>query len=253
MPIAGLGLHVLIAICFAVHALRSGQDRYWLFILFMFPLLGSLVYAIAIWLPELRGNPGARRVASGLRHALDPQRELREARDAFELSPSADHRLRLAEALLAAGRADEAVEQFRAAMSKVHSDDPAIQVRLAQALLDAGDAAATIAELDALRRAHPGYRSSEGHLLYARALAADGQRERAREEFDSVVGYFAGFEARARYAETLLRWGEQDAARALAVLAAKQAARLPKYSQRMNREWIARLQRVERGEALDAR
>ena len=33
MPIAGLGLHVLTAIFFAAHAIRSGQERYWLWIL----------------------------------------------------------------------------------------------------------------------------------------------------------------------------------------------------------------------------
>lgn len=43
MPIIGLGLHVLIAIYFAAHAVRTGQDKYWLWILFAFPLLGSLV------------------------------------------------------------------------------------------------------------------------------------------------------------------------------------------------------------------
>ena len=33
MPV-GLGLHVLIAIFFAIHVIRTGQDRYWLFVLF---------------------------------------------------------------------------------------------------------------------------------------------------------------------------------------------------------------------------
>jgi hypothetical protein len=45
MPIVGLGLHLLIALFFAVHAVRSGQQLFWLFILFSFPLLGSVVYS----------------------------------------------------------------------------------------------------------------------------------------------------------------------------------------------------------------
>lgn len=45
MPFVGLGLHFLVAIYFAVHALRSGQGLYWLFILFSFPILGSVVVA----------------------------------------------------------------------------------------------------------------------------------------------------------------------------------------------------------------
>jgi len=43
MPFAGLGLHVMIAVLCAIHAIRNRQQMYWIFILFAFPLLGSLV------------------------------------------------------------------------------------------------------------------------------------------------------------------------------------------------------------------
>jgi hypothetical protein len=252
MPIVGFGLHFLVAIFFAVHAVRSGQDRYWLMILFMFPLIGSLVYALAIWLPEMRHTHAGRQLVKGVRNIVDPDRELRAAQDAYDTVASADNRLRLADALLAKGRANEAAVQFRAAMSSVHRDDPTIHVRLAHALIEAGDAAAAKEELDALRRAHPSFRSQEGHLYYARALADLGEREAARHEYDALVGYYAGFEPRARYAEALLQWGERDAARELAAASMKQAARLPKYSRRMNSEWIKRLERITRGEAAPA-
>lgn len=248
MPIAGLGLHILIALCFAVHALRTGQDKYWLFILFMFPLFGSLVYAVAIWLPEIRHSYAGRRVVAGVQRALDPGRDLREAQEAFDLTASADNRLRLADALLAAGHPTDAVEQYRAAMRNVHRDDPVIHVRLAHALLESGRAADARDELDALRRAHPGFRSPEGHLIYARALAGLGERERTREEFESLIGYYAGFEARARFAEVLHGWDEIEAARGLAQTALRHAAKMPGYSRRMNSEWLKRLERIARGE-----
>lgn len=56
MPYSGLGLHVIIALCFANHALRTGRQRYWLLLLFSFPLLGSAVYFFAEYSPELRCN-----------------------------------------------------------------------------------------------------------------------------------------------------------------------------------------------------
>ena len=52
MPIFGIGLHILIAIFFAIHAIRTGRELYWLVILFMFPLLGSIVYFAAVFLPS---------------------------------------------------------------------------------------------------------------------------------------------------------------------------------------------------------
>ena len=249
MPLAGLGLHILIAVCFALHALRTGQERYWLFILFMFPGLGSLVYAVAIWLPDVRHSRTGRRLVASVQRAVDPGRELREAREEFDHSATASNRLRLADALLQAGQADEAIEQYRAAMRNVHRDDPVIQVRLARALLEAGKAEAARDELDALRRAHPGFRSPDGHLIYARALGALDDHVRAREEFESLIDYYAGYEPRARYAELLHRWNEVEAARALAATALKQAERLPDHSRRMNSEWLKRLERIAQGEA----
>lgn len=244
MPVIGLGLHFAVAIVFAVHAVRSGQDRYWLFILFMFPLLGSLVYALAIWLPEMRHSRGARRIVRGVRDMIDPGRELREAQEAFEVAATADNRLRLADALLAAGRADDAVRCYEAALRGVHSDDPHIQVRLAQALLEAGRAQEARDLLDALIRERPDFKSAEGHLTYARAVAATGDRARAKEEFEALVGYYAGFEARARYAQLLSEWGEDDAARVLRNESLRQANRLPRYARVMNKEWIEQLQRL---------
>ncbi|AEG69672.1 conserved transmembrane protein of unknown function [Ralstonia solanacearum Po82] len=44
MPFLGIGFHVIVALFFAVHAVRTHQSMYWLFILFAFPLLGSVAY-----------------------------------------------------------------------------------------------------------------------------------------------------------------------------------------------------------------
>lgn len=247
MPVIGLGLHFLFAILFAIHAVRNGHDRYWLLVLFMFPVLGSLVYAGAIWLPGLRHDRNARRLAQGIRARLDPGRELREAREAFEHSATVDNRLRLADALAAAGRHAEAVDAFRTSLRGVHGDDPAIQVRLAGALLESGRPGEAVGVLDEVIRRHPAFRSADGHLLVARALAADGQRERAREEFDVLVGYYSGYEARAHYADALAGWGDGEAAQRLAADSLREAKRLPAYARRANREWLDRLAVQARG------
>jgi hypothetical protein len=59
MPFAGLGLHVVLALICAIHVVRTRQQLYWLFILFAFPLLGSIVYFFAIYLPSSRIERGA--------------------------------------------------------------------------------------------------------------------------------------------------------------------------------------------------
>lgn len=242
MPV--LGLHVVIALCFAVHAVRSGQDRYWLFVLFAFPLLGSLVYGVAIWLPEWRHTHAGRQVVRGVQRRLDPTRELRAAQDAFDTAATVDRRMRLADALIEAGRADEALSHYEATLRGIHADDPELHVRVARAELEAGRAPAARQRLDELIRRRPDFRSPAGHLLYARALAAEGERDKARHEFDTLVDYFNGFEAQAHYADVLAGWGELESAVRLRDEALRKARRLPAYSRRMNREWLRRLEKI---------
>ncbi|UHQ23760.1 tetratricopeptide repeat protein [Lysobacter sp. 5GHs7-4] len=241
MPFLGLGVHVLVALFFAVHAVRSGQERYWLGILFMFPGLGSAIYALTIWLPEMRYSRQGVALVGGVKRALDPTRELREAQNAFEDAPTTDRRLRLADALLASNRASEAATHYESALKGIHADDPDIQVRLAQALLECGHAPRARELLDELIKRRPDYRSPDGHLTYARAVAAEGDRAKAREEFETLIGYSSGFEAHACYAQTLADWGETVAARELCERTLAKAKRLPAYARRLNKPALDRM------------
>ena len=245
MPYA-IGLHVLVAMFFAHHATTTGQDKYWLFILFAFPLLGSIIYGVAIFLPALKHTHEGQVVLRGARRLLDPTRELRAAQEALDVAATAGNRLRLADALLDAGRASEAVVQYQAVLVGVHADDARVRVRLAHALVEAGQAAAARAELDALIASDPDFKSPEGHITYARALVALDERAKARTEYEVLVGYFAGLEARARYAEALLAWGDGARLRDLLAESNKISKRMPGAARDINREWIERLKAVEK-------
>lgn len=247
MHILGIGLHVLVAVYFAIHAVRTRRELYWLLILFLFPGLGSLVYGIAVWLPEVRASRGAHRAGKAVRQLLDPGRELREAIEASEQAPTVANLLRLADALLAAGRAAEAVPHYQQALVGLYGSDPDIRARLARALLESGRPQEAREQLDRLIAEQPDYKSPAAHLVYARAVAALGERERAHEEFGVLVGYYPGLEARARYAALLREWGETEKAQSLAAESLRLGQRLPKHTRQEEREWISQLQKVDRG------
>ncbi len=244
MPILGFGLHIIVAILCAVHVLRTGQERWWLFVLFIFPLLGSIIYGLAVFLPQMSRSHGGRRVVRGLRDTLDPGRELREAEAEFEQLATIANRIRVADALHGAGRHADAINAYREALHGVHSDDPHIQVKLARALLDQGDAEAARERLESLISSHPDFRSPDGHLIYARALAACAERDKARAEFDALIGYYAGIEARLRYVEVLEGWGEHDAAVELVAESLRHISHMPAGSRRLNAEWIRQLKQA---------
>ncbi len=213
MPYIGFGLlYVLVAVYFAVHAVRSGQPLYWLFILFAFPLLGSVVYFVVIYLPNSRLQHGARRVVAVAARSLDPGRELREARAAFAFTPTAQNQMRLAAALLESGSAREAAASYEACLTGPFRNDLEIRYGAARAHLDSGDVVRAVDYLQQIRAADPAFRAEPVHLLLARALAAAGRQAEARAEFEAAQGRFGSFEARAEYA--VWAYGQSDHATA---------------------------------------
>jgi hypothetical protein len=246
MPILGIGLHVIIAIFFAIHAMRTNQDKYWFMILFAFPGLGSLIYGLMIWLPEARNSRHGRSIENTLVNVLDPSRELRQAQEAIEIATTPDNRIRLAHALVNAKRASEAIPQYQSVLNGIYANDPKIQTFLARAFLEAGKFREAKDLLDQIIKVNPNYKSPDGHLIYARALASLDERKLARDEYEVLVGYFIGLEARARYVEALLKWDDPYRAAPLLEESLKMAKRMPSSARQMNQEWIAILERAKK-------
>ena len=209
MPYIGIGLHVLAAIYFAVHAIRSGQGLYWLILLFSFPLLGSFVY-FGDLLPE---SPQLARRASGhpLRQATHgPGRDLRNARAELARTPTVQNRVRTGITLLDAGQAEEARTLLEQAASSPLGDDPYILTGLARARLDSGQPALAAETLDGLFARHPDVRRKpEQTLLYAQALAA-AQAPGTRAAFERAVECGNDAAARCLYAEWLMAQPQPD-------------------------------------------
>lgn len=213
MPILGL-VHILIALFFAVHAVRSGRELYWLILLFMFPLLGSLVYFLAIYLPQSRLDRTIGKATAIVRDKLDPGRAVRDAQAAFELTPTAHNQVRLAQSMFDAGMFAEAVAQYDACLAGPFAGDAEICLGTARARLANSQGAAAVRGLLDLRKRHPSFREEHVSLMLARSYAAEGMHLEANAEFASVVERFAGIEARAAYALWAIDQGEHVIAHA---------------------------------------
>lgn len=241
MPIFGLGIHVLIALFFAVHAMRSSQQMYWLIILFSFPLLGSIVYFLVIYLPDSRLDRGIRRATVAAKNVLDPGRELREAEQAFDLTPTAQNQLRLANALLEAGFATHAQQEFEACLKGPFAEDPDIRFGAARAMLQNEQGAKAADLLATVQKKSPDYRPEQVSLLLAQSLAATGRREEARREFASAAERFGSFEARAEYALWALQTGDVETALGLQKEIEKSMKHWNKHTRSLNKPLTRRL------------
>ncbi len=241
MPIFGLGLHLIVAIFFAVHVVRTGRQLYWLAILFMFPLLGSIVYFAAVFLPHSRIERGLRKTGAAIQLKLDPGREMREARTAFDLTPTAHNQMRLAAALYDAGEYALAVEQFDACLKGPFAGDAEIGLGAARARLANQQPQAAITMLLALRAKHPGFRPEQVSLVLGEALDAAGRTDDAGAEYETAARRFSSVETRA----ALALWALAQGRRALAEreLKALDHARkhMPGHARDLHRELFVRL------------
>jgi len=229
MPFIGIGLHVLVALYFGIHAIRSGQNLYWLLILFSFPLFGSIVYFFAVYLPDSRLQHGARRAIASAAKALDPTRELRDARAAFEYTPTAQNQMRLAAALLEAGQAAEAAANYEACLSGPFANDPEIRFGAARANAECQKFVRTIEHLELIRKAEPNFRAEQVSLLLARSLSQSGRHMEAKAEFESAIAKFGSFDAKAEYLIWAVVSNERE-------LAARLQAEVQRTTERWNRQ-----------------
>lgn len=241
MYIFGIGLHVLVAIFFAVHVIRTGQPMYWLMILFLFPGIASVVYFVAVYLPNSKLQHGARKAVSAAAKTLDPGRELREARDAYEFTPTAQNQMRLASALLEAGNAEEAAATYEACLNGPFSGDLEIRLGAARATLASGRAAAAVTHLQTIRGSDDKFRPEQVSLLLAQALAAAGRQDDARAEFEFALSRYNSFTVQAEFAIWAAGVGDAERANQLYGELQRTMERWPRHTRDINRELIRRL------------
>lgn len=252
MPFAGLGLHFILAILCAIHVVRSRQNMYWLFILFVFPLLGSLVYFFAVYLPNSRLERGAMNAVRAAVKAIDPQREVREARLAFEDTPTAQNQMRLASALLEVGDAEAAAREYQACLQGPFASDPEIRLGAARAFVECARYDDALRHLEPLRQERPDYRPEPVALLIARSLAGASRAAEARQAFEAADARFGTFEAKAEYAIWAYAVGDTATAERLRPELEKIAARWSSLTRELNAPVARRLAAAQAAAARPA-
>lgn len=212
MPYILSVLHILVALFFAVHAVRNHHNLYWLMILFVFPVLGSVVYFFAVYLPESGLSSNVKKAANVGMSVLDPGRELREAKQAFDLTPSAQNQMRLASAYLEAGDSQHAAELYEACLQGPFANEREILFGAARARLQNKQFAEALELLQKIRANHHNFRTEAMHLLLGQAFAALGRNAEAQTEFQAACSQFGSVEAYVEYGIWALSVGDTTTA-----------------------------------------
>jgi hypothetical protein len=211
IPFFLLSLGMAVLLCW--HAVRTGRDSFWLWIILMFQPIGGAVYFFLNVVPDIFGGAAAHQATRAARQGPDPNREYREAKRACEETPTVRNQSRLAHAAAHLGHHAEAEALYAAAAQGVHADDPALLLGRAKALLELGRAAEALTTLEKLGEDEAHGRTPPAALAMARAYDALGRIEEADRAFQWASERMPGFEALARYAAFMAHAGRKDEAR----------------------------------------
>src|SRR5579872_5637094 len=237
-------LSILIQVILIVHVIKTGRNQIWIRVLALLSLPGAIAYIVVELLPDLFRSRTAQRTARGLKKAMDPTADLRRFENEARVTGNVASRQRYAEELSRQGRYDEAIAQFREALTGLYAHDPNLMLGVAQAQFGKGDASGARTTLDDLIRFNPDFKSPQGHLLYARALQAEGNTAKALDEYRVLAFSYPGAEAAVRYAQLLESEGKSEEARKVARDLLEQARIAPAHYRRAQKSWLDAAQRL---------
>lgn len=214
LPLPLLGLSMLFSIALCVHAVRSGQQMYWLWIILAFQPVGGVVYLVAVLGPRFWGGKTVRNVGQAARKALDPQREYRQAAQAVDDAPTVANRVRLAVAATELGKHAEAEALYADSLAGMYADDAQLLLGRANALIELNRPGEALPLLEKLGEQPNAGRTPHTMLALGRVYHALGREEQADTALSWAADHYPGFEGIARYTVFLARTGRKDEARA---------------------------------------
>jgi hypothetical protein len=233
---------ILITVLLIIHCIRTGRNTIWIWAIALIPIAGPIAYLVVEVLPGLTSHRVARRAVRGVGKALDPQQDLRRYELEARISRGVASRQRYADELCKHGRYADAIAVYQEALSGLYEHDPKLLMGLAQTQYLAGEATAARITLELLIAKNPEFKSPDGHLLYARALEAEGNSQKALEEYRALTAYYAGAEAPLRYAKLLSSTGNKDEARKVLGELLDHARAAPRHYRLAQREWLSQAQ-----------
>ena len=203
-------LMIAVQVYCIVDVIRRGRSSLWIMALVFLPLASAIAYFIVEILPTLRHNRHVRAARETIVEKLDPERELRAAREALDIADTVANRIRVADALSALGRHPEALPYYQKAVGT--RPDLRTGEKLARSLYLNDRPQEALDMLDRLP-AVPGQSDKDRvALLRARVFEDLGRDDEAAALYGDVVQRLPGDEARCRYAGLLLKMGRKGQA-----------------------------------------
>lgn len=220
------------AIC-VIHCIRKGRQTNWIWLLVFLPLIGCLIYIFS----EIFTGRDIQTLQSGMSSVLNPGGSVRRLENNLRFSDTFANRVALADAYLATGNTNRAVELYESSLEGnfIENEHVLSQLIIAYYQKKRYD---DILPLAKKIYTLPQFARSRSHILYAAALGYTGNYDLAEKEFKTMKGRFANYEARYYYALFLAGTERVTEARQLFQEILNEVSHLSSREKRYNSGWF---------------
>ncbi|MBP7252791.1 MAG: tetratricopeptide repeat protein [Alphaproteobacteria bacterium] len=223
---------------FAIHAWRTGRDRFWIYILLIFPVVGCLVYFFAEILPDMIRGKEMQDLRRWWELKKDPDKEMNAAHAALAMTPTVTNRLKLAQVLMKRQDFSGVVTTLTPALDGHFADDPAVLEGLAYAYYYKKDYPQALNFAEKICNHENWLPKDYIKLLRAQIFQVMGQNDAAKAAYAELIKIYSGEEARIEYARLLNQLGDHVAAQELYADIVRRAPHTPQHYQVAQKRWI---------------
>jgi hypothetical protein len=226
-------LTIALQIFCVIHCMRKGNEQKWIYIIIFLPGIGCLAYAYT----EIFSRRDLRNVQSGVSSVFNPSGSIKKLEQNLQFSDTFNNRILLADAYLAAGQTDSAIELYTTSLTGAFSENEHVQNQLLIAYFSKEQYDEVIKLGNKIYK-QPQFARSQSHILFARALAYSGALEKAENEFKLMSGRFANYQARYYYASILMQTNRENEGKEILQAMLDEASHLSGPERRDNRVWF---------------
>jgi len=220
-----------------IHSYRRGTLNRWIFLIVFLPLIGSAIYlysevlsARKSFVKPINMNPGRSNASPG---------NIKKLEDELRFTDTFANKVKLADAYLAAGFTEKAIDLYKASLTGAFSENEHVMGQLIVAYFEEERYYEVLPLAKKLYNL-PQFARSKEHLLYALALENTGNMEQAEKEFKAMKGRYSYFEPRYQYGLFLMRAERYDDAAQIFTDMLDEEPHLGNIEKKSNRQWFAK-------------
>lgn len=245
MPFLGYGgpyyfIIIALQIYCGVHSYRRGTLNRWIFLIAFLPVVGSIIYLYSEVLSNKRSFNSVNKPIMNAGRVLNPGGNIKKLEEELRFTDTFANRVKLADAYLAVGQTDKAIELYKASLTGAFAENEHVMAQLIVAYFEQQRYDEVIPLAKKLYNL-PQFPRSKAHLLYALSLERTGKEEQAENEFKAMKGRYSYFEQRYEYGLFLVRAGREKDAWQIFTDMLNEEPHLGQIEKKANRIWFSKV------------